>query len=233
MEKIKLLIKLFICFIAMLLTIYFIYEYYNDKKIDTTLEYTMSEKKNELDMISNLKEQYNNNDIKAFLEIPSVLSLPIVQNDDNEYYLNHNLYQETVKAGTPFLDYRINSLEERKLLIYGHNSTYRTLPFTSLLNYQDKKFFTKHPEIYLYTENGKKTYKIFSVYIEDEDFDYVNLKNFNGLTFYEHILKLEDKSLYDTGVILNENSNILILQTCSFDNTESGSNYLLVMGVLQ
>ena len=31
----------------------------------------------------------------------------------------------------------------------------------------------------------------------------------------------------------NENSNILILQTCSFDNTESGSNYLLVMGVLQ
>ena len=102
-----------------------------------------------------------------------------------------------------------------------------------MLNYQDKKFFIKHPEIYLYTENGKKTYKIFSVYIEDEDFDYVNLKNFNGLTFYEHILKLEDKSLYDTGVILNENSNILILQTCSFDNTESGSNYLLVMGVLQ
>ena len=102
-----------------------------------------------------------------------------------------------------------------------------------MLNYQDKKFFIKHPEIFLYTENGKKTYKIFSVYIEDEDFDYVNLKNFNGLTFYEHILKLEDKSLYDTGVILKENSNILILQTCSFDNTENGSNYLLVMGVLQ
>ena len=130
------------------------------------------------------------------------------------------------------MDYRINSLEDRKLLIYGHNSTYRTLPFTSLLNYQDKEFYSAHPEIYLYTETGKKTYKIFSAYVENEDFDYVNLDSFNGLTFYEHILKLEDKSLYDTGVILNENSKILILQTCSFDNPESNSNYQLVMGVL-
>ena len=61
----------------------------------------------------------------------------------------------------------------------------------------------------------------------------MNLNSFNGLTFYEHILKLEDKSLYDTGVILNESSKILILQTCSFDNQESNSNYQLVMGVLE
>lgn len=228
MEKLKLVI----CFLIMLLTVYFIYDYYDDKNIDIISDYVETEEGEKIDVISNLREKYNNDDIIAFLEIPDVLALPIVQASDNEYYLNHDAYKETVKAGTPFLDYRINSLEGRKLLIYGHNSTYRTLPFTSLLNYQDKEFYSAHPEIYLYTETGKKIYKIFSVYVENEDFDYVNLDSFNGLTFYEHILKLEDKSLYDTGVILNENSKIIILQTCSFDNPESNSNYQLVMGVL-
>lgn len=233
MEKLKLFAKLVICFVIMLLAIYFIHGFYDDKNTYTITDYVFEEEETELDVVSNLREKYNNDDIKAFLEIPDVLATAIVQSDDNDYYLNHDAYKENVKAGTPFLDYRINSLEERKLLIYGHNSTYRTLPFTSLLNYQDKEFYTAHPKMYLYTEKDKKTYKIFSVYIEDEDFDYVNLDSFNGLTFYEHILKLEDKSLYNTGVTLSEDSKILILQTCSFDNPESSSNYLLVMGVLQ
>lgn len=231
MEKLKLLI----CFLIMLLTIYFIYDYYDSKNINTISDYVSPEEENveELDVISELREKYNNNEIKAFLEIPDVLALPITQTNDNEYYLNHDAYKEEVKAGTPFLDYRIKSLEERKLIIYGHNSTYRTLPFTNLLNYQDKEFYSAHPKMYLYTETGKKTYNIFSAYVESKDFDYVNLNNFNGLTFYEHILKLQKKSLYDTEITLNENSKILIIQTCSFDNPNTSSNYQLVMGVLE
>ena len=80
MEKLKLVI----CFLIMLLAIYFIYDYYDDKTIDTISDYVENKGEEKIDVISNLREKYNNDDIIAFLEIPDVLALPIVQTSDNE-----------------------------------------------------------------------------------------------------------------------------------------------------
>ena len=74
MEKLKLVI----CFLIMLLAIYFIYDYYDDKTIDTISDYVENKGEEKIDVISNLREKYNNDDIIAFLEIPDVLALPIV-----------------------------------------------------------------------------------------------------------------------------------------------------------
>lgn len=186
------------------------------------------------DVVSVLRNKYNNDEIVGVLEIPDVLKTVVVKHSDNDYYLTHNIKGNKSKFGSVFMDYRVN-VGDRKLLIYGHNSTRgNDLPFVNLDKYVSKDFYDKHRVIYFYTDSGKMVYDIFSVYVEDSDFDYVNVSNFNGLTYYEHISKLKSKSNYDTGVLLSSNSRILILQTCNVESGYDGSmKNTLVMGVLR
>lgn len=232
----KKILKLCLCIITLLISIYVIYHHYDKNDLDEVTDYVPVSKEQTIDevkIVSSLKEKYKNDEIEFFLEIPDVLAIPIVKTTNNEYYLTHDIEKQEKETGWPFLDYRNTSLEDQKLIVYGHNSTKNTLPFTSLVEYQDEDFFIKHPNIYLYTDNEKRTYKIFSSYVETEDFDYINLTDFNNLTYYEHLLKLKSKSLYDTEVMVNENSKIIILQTCTFNTNYNGdAKYQLVMGVL-
>ena len=177
--------------------------------------------------INELRKQYNNNDIIAYIEIPDVLATIVMQGENNDYYLNHDVNHNYDIKGSVILDYR-NSINDRKLLLYGHSGKEKELPFLPLKNYTEKSYYESHDTIYLYTVEGKKTYKIFSCYIEDSDYDYVNLNNFNGLTYYEHINKLKSKSLYDTGIDLKENDNIIILQTCSTNDINAHKYYLVI-----
>ena len=87
-----------------------------------------------------------------------------------------------------------------------------------------------NPTINLYTDKGKKTYKIFSVYDEKDDLDFINLNSYNGLTYLEHINKLKDKSLYNTGIDLENESKILVIQLNDINGDDL--TYHLIIAVL-
>ena len=45
------------------------------------------------DVITKVREEYNNNDIKGILEIENTdYIVPVLQGSDNDYYLNHDAY---------------------------------------------------------------------------------------------------------------------------------------------
>ena len=176
-------------------------------------------------------EKYNNPDIIGYIYIPNVLSSPILKSTTNEYYLSHDNYGNYDKKGTITMDYRVN-MKDKKILLYGHSGKETDLPFLALNNYTDESFFKKNNIIYIYDSNNTKyTYKIFSSYIETKDFDYVNIKSFNGLTWKEHLNKLKNKSLFKTDTELTDDSKVIILQTCSMVN-KGNKKYQLVIGVL-
>ena len=178
--------------------------------------------------IKELGKQYHNNDIMAYIEIPGVTKSMVLQSSNNDYYLNHDVNKKEDIKGTVVLDFR-NKINDKKLLLYGHSGKEKDLPFLKLNNYVKKDYWEKHNTINLYTLDGKKEYKIFSSYIETNDYDYVNLKSFNGLSWYEHINKLKNKSYYNTDVKLDKNDKIIILQTCSINN-QGYQKYHLVIG---
>lgn len=181
--------------------------------------------------INKLQNEYQNTDIIAYLYIPDILSYPIVKSSDNDYYLNHQLdHSENIK-GSPFMDYRVN-FEDRKILIYGHSGKQEDLPFLILHKYEDESFYKKHPRIFLFSKKKKYTYDIFSSYIEKNDFDYVNINSFRGLTWKEHLEKLKNKSNYNIPVTLNDDSKILILQTCNEGESLQKGKYKLIIALL-
>ena len=154
----------------------------------------------------------------------------LVQGEDNDYYLNHNIYNESDVKGATFLDYRV-TLDSSKILIYGHNSDSLNVPFRELENYYDEEYYHDHKIIEIITESGIKQYEIFSVYVETRDWNYMTINFDNQDSWYNHIKELKEKSWYDTGVDVSEYDEILILQTCSHHNDFKNYDrkYLLII----
>ena len=175
-----------------------------------------------------MEDKYNNKDIIGYLKIDNILNTPVLQSNDNYYYLNHNINKEIDKKGSVFLDYR-NNVSDKKLIIYGHSGKEKELSFNVLNKYNDYNFYKKHSSLLFIHDNKIDKYKIFSSYIEKEDYDYLNLKNFNG-SYIEHLNKLKNKSKYLINTNLDDNSKIIILQTCSMIDIGK-SHFMLVIGV--
>ena len=182
------------------------------------------------EIIQNFREKYNNNDIVAILEMPGILEEVVVQTDNNDYYLHYDATHTENIIGATFLDYRNHIRESKKLLIYGHSDPEGQLPFVQLKNYNHKEYWEDHKYIYLLDEIGRRKYEVFSSYIESKDFDYVNLESFGKLTYQEHLKKLQKKSFVYNQTELTEDTKILLLQTCSFDErVKSDTKFQIVI----
>ena len=181
--------------------------------------------------IEELREKYNNDNIIGELIIEDTkIAEPIVKYTNNDYYLYRNAYNNKDKNGAIFADYRTN-LDSKKVLIFGHSSIYEDIPFNTLEKYYSKKFYQEHKYIMVIKEDETIKYEIFSVYVETEDFSYMNL-NISNDTYNKHLKKYKEKSLYDTGVKVNNGDEIIILQTCSNSSKykKYKKKYLLVIG---
>lgn len=163
------------------------------------------EEKSELDSIDNFAGN---------LYIGNNLISSIVQTNDNTYYLNHNIKKENSKFGAPFLDYR-TKIGDKKIIIYGHNSKNIKLPFSAFENYYDKSYYENNKYIFLDTVEELKKYEIFSVYIETENFDYMDIDFPTKKGYFDHLNELKNKSFYETGTSLDSDEEVLIIQTCS------------------
>ena len=168
------------------------------------------------DIINDARNKYNNNDVVGILEIDNTdYIVPIMQANNNEYYLNHTPDGKENFMGSVYLDYRVDIDSSKKLLIYGHNSSNVDMPFKILEEFYDKDYYDNHKYVEITTSSIKKKYEIFSVYVETSDFSYMDITFENDDEFLKHIENLKSKSMYDTGVTLDNDDEILILQTCS------------------
>lgn len=170
------------------------------------------------DEIKELKNNYNNNDIIGIISIKGGdLNTPVVQTKDNQYYLKYSLTKKRSIIGAVFMDYRVNS-NSKQINIYGHNSTKYKPPFQKLEKYLEKSYYKEHNILELKINNEKKSYEIFSIVIADKvgTEEHMNIKYKTDKEYYNHFKRLKNRSLYDTGVNIEESDNVLILQTCIY-----------------
>ena len=166
-----------------------------------------------------LRELYNNNDIKAEISIPSInLKELVVQTNDNDFYLEHDIYKNKNYNGAIFIDYRISDIDTAKQLnIYGHNSLNSDLPFKALEQYLQEDFFLNNLFIDLKTDKNVYSYKIFAVSAIDKSDNEHMIISREKVDFLNHVALLRSKALYDTKENVSENAHILIIQTCLYN----------------
>lgn len=141
---------------------------------------------------------------------------PVVQAKDNDYYLHHSFRNKKNDAGCIFLDCRNKSLEDKNLVIYGHNTRDRTM-FGSLKDILKEDYFEKEgrDRIWLFEGNGhSKRYQIFSYYVIEKE-DYYITTSFATDEAYESFLNtIKDRSIGKCSVEVTKEDKILTLSTC-------------------
>lgn len=180
----------------------------------------------DIDLAAKRKE-HKNNDIIGRLEIPNLFNILIVKGKDNSYYLNYSVNKKKDVRGSEFMDYRVTPTS-KQINIYGHNSRDPKIqvPFLKLEKFLDKTFFENNPYVIFQYDGGKSVYKI--VALKEVTTDQHMTVDKTGSSFVSHVNWFKTNAIYTREVSFDENSDIIILQTCShhLDNA-----YYLIVGV--
>lgn len=237
MNNRKKIVTIGICLCMLLLLVYGLFTIESNSnnynlELDIENNNNVNNPINYKEIIDKLKAEYNNNDVVGILEINNTdYAVPIMQAEDNEYYLSHTPDGKSNFMGSIYLDYRVDIDSSKKLLIYGHNSSRVDMPFAILEEFYDKKYYDNHKYVEITTNTRKKKYEVFSVHVETSDFTFMNINFDNDEDYLNHLQKLKDRSMYDTGVELSSDDEVLILQTCSThrDYRNYKKKYLLII----
>ena len=169
--------------------------------------------------------QKENSDIVGWLEIEGTsINYPVLQGEDNEYYMTHNYKKEKSKNGSIFLDKDYDwTIPSSNLLIYGHNLKNGTM-FQELLKYDDEEFYKNHQKIRFTTEKEDAEYQIISIFksrvyykSEKNVFRYYYFINAETKEQYDNFIKNAKKaSLYDIKETAEFGGQLITLSTCSY-----------------
>lgn len=174
--------------------------------------------------------QAENPDIIAWVYVPGCnISFPVVQGDDNSYYLTHTTKNEYNERGAIFLDYQANpSFTDNNSIIYGHSVEGGGM-FTDLKNYSDQTFFSEHPVFYLLTPNANYECQIMT-YAKSNDGSVYYTTSFGGYRD-DVINQMKTNALYYNDIDTTDKS-LVTLSTCDLDYGFNSNRRLILTGVL-
>lgn len=166
-----------------------------------------------------------NSDVIAWLHFPKIdISYPVVQTDDNDYYISHSFNKEENKAGAIFMDYRnYSSFNDKNTFLYGHNMKNDTM-FGLILNYVEEDYYKENPYFWIYTPEAKYKYEIFTSFEETSTGPAYQLNFDNDEEFGEYLNKVSRRKYYETSVNASPSDHVLVLSTCA------GEDRFLIFG---
>lgn len=156
-----------------------------------------------------------NPDVVGWIRIPGTqLDYPLMQGEDNQFYLEHTWKGEPNAAGSIYLEQYSNAdLSDFNTIVYGHRMKNGSM-FASLKYYDALSYWEAHPYVYIADDAGAHRYEVFAAYEG----------SVRGST-YRLAVKDEEKqpfldewtdwSVIETGVEPTVRDRILTMSTCT------------------
>lgn len=158
-----------------------------------------------------------NEDIVAWIYCEDTpIHYPIVQSEDNSYYLRRLLNGNYNTNGTIFLDYRCSpDFSDFNSIIYGHHMKSGEM-FGTLPKYKEQEYYDEHPILYLLTPEQNYKVELVAGYITPSDSETYSLpQNADAKSaFLENALQ---NSTFTSGVEVSETDTFITLSTCSYE----------------
>lgn len=167
MKRAVYLVLLIVCLCVFGFSAYKLYDIYSTrqsvKNEIASMEKHVATSSDEGSVIDWAALQKEDPDVIAWIYIPDTpISFPVMQGDNNEYYLNHSFTGEPNYMGSIFLDAAASpDFTDDNSLIYGHTVDTGGM-FTDIKDFADRSYFDSHPFFYLLTPNGNYRCPIIS-----------------------------------------------------------------------
>lgn len=154
-----------------------------------------------------------NPDTKGWIRYNKI-NYPVVQTDNNNYYLIHSFKKNKNELGSVFIDYRNTAFNDKNTVIYGHNAINGKM-FGALAYLLKKNFYNENKVIEIIDlDKNKINYQIFSYYIIEEENYYIKT-TFNDDEEYQTFLNtIRNRSIKKINITPSINDQILTLSTC-------------------
>ena len=143
------------------------------------------------------------------------INYPIVQGDDNDYYLDHAFTGDYLPIGSVFADYRCNTSITRNYntVFYAHNITSGAM-FHDVTKFFEDEYFN-NTKIVIYTFDGMFVYEPFAIYESHEANNYFK----TGFTSFQDFKDFTDKIKGDAEKVkdleFTKADRIITLSTCT------------------
>lgn len=158
-----------------------------------------------------------NEEIVGWISIEDTkVNYPILQAEDNAYYLDKNYQHEKTAAGSIFMDFRNDVANyDPNIIIYGHRMRDDSM-FNSLENFLDEDFFYNHGIIQIDTLYESYDAEVFAAYSTTTDFDYIQTDFADALDYITLLSEMRNNSKFQSDVEVNLDDQIITLSTCDY-----------------
>ena len=180
-----------------------------------------------------------NNHLIGWIKIAdTIIDYPVMQGDDNDYYLKHNFDEKEDQIGSIFMDCACDVVRGcDNFILYGHHLQSGKM-FSQIEKYEKKDFYDKHPYVTFDTIYEEHTYQVMYVFrskvyeVNDMVFKYYQFINANSEEeFNSAMAEMKSLSFYDTGVTAHYGDQLLTLSTC--DYVEMNGRFVVVCKQIQ
>ena len=170
-----------------------------------------------------------NGDVVAWIQLPAIdISYPIVQGEDNNYYLHRSIEGKEIFSGCLFMDvYNDPELQNFNTIIYGHNMRDGSM-FARLKEYDQSETWKTCPYFWLYTEEGEYLYRIFSSHRTAVNGSTFTVRFADKEYYIDWLQKMKDRSNVKSDVELVYGDKVVTLSTC----TSGSETRQILQGVL-
>ncbi len=178
--------------------------------------------------VSELKAQYP--DVVGYVNVPSLgISYPVVQTDNNDYYLDHMITGEESASGAIFLDYRISNdpSETQNTVLYGHNMNNGSM-FHKVVELYDLEKFMNATVEYV-TENAVYIYSPLALYRCAAYYPFGTYSFDDGDSFVGFCDMIVEKSYHTTrpeGTEYDGDESLITFLTCTNSITTKADRYV-------
>ena len=224
-----------ISIIIIIISLYYIYLWYIDNKKTENILNEIYENANvssdNISVDNDLKIEVENIDFNKLINknpdtigwikvLGTDINYPVVQTNNNDFYLTHSFDKSYNKAGWIFADYINKNLKNNELdkntIIYGHNRQNNSM-FGTLSNVFKEEWLSNKKNHYINfsTLNNNMVWEVFSTYIIEKEEYYIQ-SNFSSNEEYISFLNtIKNRSTYKYDVNISKEDKILTLSTCT------------------
>ena len=167
-----------------------------------------------------------NPEVVAWIRIPGTeLDYPVMQTEDNQYYLSHAWNNVNSHSGAIFLECNTSpDFKDYNTIVYGHNMRSGKM-FAPLRLYINEKNLKKWPCVYIRTDEGVLRYDIFASFYAPLDSPVYGLSFNQTKTKVRLLENAKEQSEIESEIEPALTDRILTLSTCT--NTDDNLRWVV------
>lgn len=164
-----------------------------------------------------------NSDTVGWIKVNNTnVNYPVVQTNDNAYYLKHDFNKKSNRSGWVYADYRDDfKYFGNNSIIYAHNTRTDTM-FSTLTWCLKDSWYTNVDNHYIKvsTPTSNTVWKIFSIYMIKTEVYYLKTYFETEEEHQKFVDTIKGRSIYNFNEDISTEDKILTLSTCNNDGTK-------------